>query len=523
MRVLFIYPNLDCPPGVNHGLLGLSGVLKAKGHSTKLIHVCENLWPVPSREEIADVVRGFDPGLIGFSVMSQQHQWACATSKYLRGLFPQIPQVVGGVHCTMVPDEVTQEQVFDYVCVGEGEYSLLELVERLEKGEDTTTVPNMRMVRDGKTINNKVGPFPDLRTIAPLDYDLFDVDHIIAKKRGWMGLLTSRGCPYKCTYCFNWEIVEQYIEDGGAKSPRDYLRTYDIDRILDEVRMLKQKHSHMTTLIFDDDLFTLKRDYVKAFSAAYRDSGIGLPFVVNAHVQTFDREIAKALREAGCMIVKFGVESGSEKIRRDVLYRYMDNARIVDAFQAAHEYGLHSSAFVMLGLPHEKVENIYETMQLCADAEMGRFRWAVFFPFPGTAAYRIAKEADLIDYQKMEQMGNYFDGSCLRITPDHDLAIEKMGKLFHWWVNSMTNWPTAPTYKKLVKEVEAMSRDTWQQRKEELVKLDRELSEEFLAKDLTHYSLRYAHVMGVHSDFVKQERVRLANDRKAEQISYTLD
>ena len=423
----------------------------------------------------------------------------------------------------MVPEDVTVENLFDYVCVGEGEYSLLELVERLERGEDTTTVPNMRMVRDGKVISNKVGPFPDLGEIAPLDYELFDVDHIIRSKKGWMGLLTSRGCPYKCSYCFNWEIVEQYVEDGGAKSPKDYLRHYTIDRVLEEIRMLKARHPHMTTLIFDDDLFTLNKKYVKEFCEAYQASGIGLPFVVNAHVQTLDRSVAKALKEAGCMILKFGVESGSEKIRKDVLYRYMTNDTILAAFRAAHEYDLHTSAFVMLGLPYETREDIYDTMKLCAASEMGRFRWAIFFPFPGTAGFKIAKEGDLIDHEKMKRMGNYFDASCLKFSDEHDLLIEKMGKLFHWWVNSFTEWPTAPQYRKLVDEVEAMDRDEWNRRKDGLVRLDREMSEEFLDKGLTHYSIRYAHVMGVHSDFVRWERERLARLPASEKISYTLD
>jgi hypothetical protein len=123
MKVLFIYPNIDCPPGVNHGLLALSGVLKARGHETKLIHVCENLWPIPSKEEIVKVVEEFGPGLIGWSVMSQQYEWTCDVSKHLRGLFPEIPQVIGGVHCTMVPEDVTVENLFDYVCVGEGSSS----------------------------------------------------------------------------------------------------------------------------------------------------------------------------------------------------------------------------------------------------------------------------------------------------------------------------------------------------------------------------------------------------------------
>ena len=76
MRVLFVYPSIDCPPGVNHGLAAMSGVLKDRGHETGLIHVCEKLAPVPTNEEMIAQVREFNPGIIGFSVMSQQYAWS---------------------------------------------------------------------------------------------------------------------------------------------------------------------------------------------------------------------------------------------------------------------------------------------------------------------------------------------------------------------------------------------------------------------------------------------------------------
>ncbi len=510
MRVLFLYPMIDAPAGVNHGLIALSGVLKHAGHETRMVHANESLGPLPTHAEILQVIRDWKPGLLAFSVMSQQYPWAVQVVQACKAAFPDIPTVVGGVHVTMVPDEVTRENHFDFVCVGEGDYALLELVNRLEKGEDTATVPNMRMIRDGKTIVNAVAPFPDLNTLPPLDYDLFDVAHVVRVKKGWMGLLTSRGCPYKCTYCFNKEIVDQYMADGAAKRAKEFLRVYPTERILGEIRELKRRVPEIKTLIFDDDLFTLNRQYVKDFSKAYRESGIRIPFVVNAHVQQFDEETAKALKEAGCLIVKYGLESGSERVRKEILWRPMSNVRIAKSFEIAHKLDLHTSAFLMFGLPTETREEIFETIDLCAQVKMGRFRWAIFFPFPGTAGYTIARDKGLIDDAKMSGMGNYFDGSCLKFDPAQDLFIEKLGRFFHWYVNARTDWPTAPIYRKLEARLEAMDRASWEAARSDLIAEDRELSDELLAKDLTHYSVRYSHVMGVRSDFVKWEKQALA-------------
>ncbi len=524
MKVLFIYPSIDCPAGVSHGIASLSAVLKRAGHETSLIHVCEHLWPLPSNREVVEQILAYRPGIIGFSVMSQQYEWTCAVARDIRSAGITTPICIGGVHCTMVPEAVTESGLFDYVAVGEAEYPFLELVNRLERGEDTSTVPNMRIYRPGgQSVRNCVEAFPDLSTLPDMDWDLFDMERILQVKKGWLSLLTSRGCPYKCTYCFNKEIVDQYLEDGGVKNAKEYLRHYPVERVLDEIRLLKEKHAGVNTIIFDDDLFTLNKAYVLEFCEAYKRSGLGIPFVVNAHVQVFNDEIACALKEAGCMIVKYGLESGSDKIRREVLWRYMTNETIERAFAAAHKYDLHTSAFIMFGLPREGKEQVLETLELCARVKMGRFRWALFFPFPGTAGYTIAKDLDLIDFDKMNRLGNYFDGTCLKFGEEHDLWLEKVSKVCHWWVNALSDWPSAGIYQRLVEEIESLSREDWEARKKDILEEDRDLSEELLEKGIPHYSIRYSHVMGVHSDFVLDERERLRRFASAHQLSYTLD
>ncbi|MGQ0613227.1 MAG: B12-binding domain-containing radical SAM protein [Planctomycetaceae bacterium] len=527
MRVLFVYPNIDCPPGINHGLAAMSGVLKSRGHAVDLVHVCDNLWELPTTGQVLDRIDAFRPDIVGFSVMSQQFPWSCGISRALRARHPALPQAVGGVHCTMVPEEVVACALFDYVFLGECDLAFAELVDRMRDGGDLASVPNSRIPArfspTGVEIRNAVGPFPDLAALPETDYDLFDIEHIVERKNGWMGLITSRGCPYKCTYCFNKEIVDLYKEEGGATTVKEYLRAYPVERMIEEIAALKRRHPGIKTLIIDDDLFTLNKPYVHRWTQAYRESGIGLPFVVNAHVQCFDDTMAKALADAGCRIVKYGLESGSDRVRKEVLWRFMTNRQIAETTAAAHRHGLHTSAFIMFGLPHESREEIFETLRLCAEVKMGRFRWAIFFPFPGTAGYTIAKEAALIDWSRWENMGNYFDASCLKFGEAHDLFLEKLGALCPWYVNALTDWPSAKTYTELVREVEAMDRETFRRRRTELIAYDRELSEQLLRLDLPHYSLRYAHVMGVRSDFVRWERRLEQSSREEQAVVYTLD
>ncbi len=527
MKVLLVYPILDCPPGISHGLAAISGVLKSRGHEPRLVHVTEHLPPVPTYEEILEIVREWKPAVVGVSVMTQQYKWARNFARKLKKAFPSLPVAIGGVHCTMVPGEVEahalEEPLWDYIFVGEGEWPFAELCDRLERGEPAERIPNMRVVRDGKILRNPVGPFPDLEKLPPKDYHLFDLPRITRVKKGWLSMLTSRGCPYQCTYCFNREIVNLYLEEGGIRHRKEYLRRYPIPRVIGELQALKREVPGIEVVIFDDDLFTLDKRYVLDFCRAYREEGVGLPFVVNAHVQSFDLEMARALKAAGCIIVKFGLESGSPRVRREILARPMTNEKIAAGFAAAHEAGIHSSAFIMIGLPTETREEIMETLDLCARIGIGRFRWAVFYPFPGTKAFTIAKELDLIDWDKWENMGNYFDASCLKFGPEHDLFLEKLTLLCHWWVNARTDWPSAPLYAGKVRELEAMDKETFRARKEELTALDREISEDLLARGIPHYSLRFSKVMGVHSDYILWERSRKARGTAAAGADYTLE
>jgi radical SAM superfamily enzyme YgiQ (UPF0313 family) len=262
----------------------------------------------------------------------------------------------------------------------------------------------------------------------------------------------------------------------------------------------------METIIFDDDLFTLNRAYCIEFMHRYVEAGIELPFVLNAHVQSFSEPIAKALAQAPCKIVKFGVESGSEVLRKNVLDRHMSNDKIVSAFELCHKYGLHTSAFLMFGMPYETRGMMRETVELVARMRPGRMRWAIFYPFPGTKSYTICQLGNLIDYRKLRSLDNYFIASSLRFDAETDLLIRKLQRTCHWHVNALLDGPAAEEYRKLLKWVESMDEREWERRGEETLKVDRELSDRLLGERKRHYSIRYTEVMAVDSEYVLAER-----------------
>jgi len=504
MKILFIYPNLYAQIGFNYGVSFLSAVLKQDGHETALLNINEKLgYPLDVSRIIADV-RAFNPGLIAFSAVTNQFQHTLKIASEIKKLF-SVPLVCGGIHVTMAPDEVIATGLFDSIFLGESEYAFRDYIRALEHGGDISSIPNSWHYKNGSVIKNPVGAFPALEALPLKDYEIFDFQKIIDAKDGWVGLMASRGCPFRCTYCFNHQIVERYKNDLHVPAAQlNYIRHHPVKDLIQEITFLQNNYTNIRMYIFDDDLFTFDRDYVKEFCEEYRKV-TAIPFVANAHVQVFSRDIARCLKKAGCKIIKFGIESGSEKIRKDVMHRPMTNDAIRKAFRIAHGEGLHTSAFVMFGLPHETREDIMETVKLLAEIQPGRFRWALFFPYPHTIACEISKRGGFIDFNKMDSLNNFTEESCLDFGPEHNLFIQKLQKIFPWQVNAHSPFPAATEYQRLIAKMEKLSATSWEAQQNSIQDMDREISARLSATHQDHYAIRFNPFMAVRSDWKEDE------------------
>jgi hypothetical protein len=300
-------------------------------------------------------------------------------------------------------------------------------------------------------------------------------------------------------------MVNLYKHDlGVGEGNLPYVRYHSLDAVIGELKHLLARYRNITTFIFDDDIFTLNKAYLLEFCRRYKEE-INLPYVVNAHVRNFDGEKARALKGSGCTIVKFGLESGSERVRRDILHRRMSNAEISASFASAHAAGLHTSAFVMFGFPHETREDILMTIKLLAEIKPGRFRWSIFFPYVNTDAYAIAKEGGFVNTQKMRALNNFFEESCLDLGPELNLWIDKLQKVFPWYVNCEAGLPVSSLYADLRAEVEALSPEEWNAVKETVLEKDQSVSDRLAKEEKLHYAIKYNAFMGVRSDYFLNE------------------
>ncbi|MDY6987991.1 MAG: radical SAM protein [Thermodesulfobacteriota bacterium] len=508
MKVLFIYPNANSQLGFAYGIAHISSVLKQAGHTVDLWQLCEDISPLPSKSEFIARLSDMAPDVIGFSVVTNQWAYAQELAKWAREA-TSAPLVCGGIHALAAPEEILRTGLFDYVFRGEAEEAFLEFVEKWSRQEDVTEVRNLGHIQNGNIRINPVRPLPELKELPPKDYDIFDFQKIIDAKNGWVGLMASRGCPFSCTYCFNHQMVKYYRKDLHCSFKElNYIRHFDIEQMIAEIDYLLSHYRNINMFIFDDDLFTFYRPYVAAFCQAYKKV-CSIPFVVNAHVGFFDAERARSLAEANCKIVKFGVESGSARIRRQILNRHMTNEKISKSIQTAHAFGLHTSVFLMIGLPGETLDDLMATIRLMAAAKPGRYRWSFFYPFPGTKAHELSAKFSHIDYKKMEQLENFTERSCLDFGEAHNLFLKKVGSLMPWFVNAYSDLPVADFYRKKLDEMLSLDSREWEQRAPGVVDEDKSMSGHFVKQGMSHYAIKYNPFMGVISDYFTAEDKKL--------------
>ncbi len=496
MRVLFVYPNVKGQVGFHYGLGSLSAVLKKAGHETALINLNEKVAPVPDPEAFVERVRAFRPGLVGFSVVTPQYGTALAYARRVREALG-VPVVFGGVHATMVPETIITEDAVDFVCVGEGEDALEELVGALEAGRDVSGIRNIWTQSDGRVHENPVRPLPDPASLPMPDHDLFGIEELTRARGGWVGLLASRGCPFRCTYCFNHRMVERYTRDLGVPvRDLNYVRRTPVEGVIAEIESLLARDMPLEMFIFDDDLFTHDPAYVKAFCRRYAET-CSVPLTVNAHVKRFDAGVAQALAGAGCRIVKFGVESGSPRIRSKVLNRHMSDDDIVSAIACAHEAGMASSAFVMAGLPRETPEDLEATFDILARARPGRFRWSTFFPFPGTRAFEMAEADGSLDRETLETLDSFFGNSALDLGETMNRLVRRARWTFPWHVNARLPEPTGSFYAGKVEAFHAMDEETFAGKTETFREIDARFADEAEATGGDPYRIRFNDFMAV--------------------------
>lgn len=415
MKVLFIYLNLETsnlthfPPGI--GIL--SAFVKQHGHQSKCLYVDDNMQD----NSILASIGKYDPDLIAFSVVT--HQWAHIkrVAALIKTKF-QAPVICGGAHPTFNPSQVMDDPNINMVCIGEGEYPLLDVLNCLENGGDLSTIPNIWAKNEnGQVFKNESRPLiENLDEIPFPDRSLLPFQEIVDSCNTEPVIMASRGCPYNCAFCSNSAYRSIYKGKGN------WVRQRSPENVIEEIREMND-HYTINTLNFYDECFGYNKRWLETFCSLYKEE-FGFPFGCFIRAETMKRENFRMLAEAGLALIYLGIESGNENIRYNVMNRKVSDERIISACKDAKAEGIQVWTYNIVGVPGETVETIDETMELNRKINPNFVSVSLFQPMPGTKLYDECIEKNYFSGLTLSK--SFYDDSNLNLpTITHEEMMAK--------------------------------------------------------------------------------------------------
>ncbi|MHB8280198.1 MAG: B12-binding domain-containing radical SAM protein [Candidatus Humimicrobiaceae bacterium] len=420
MKILFVYPDINIRGGAlsyHYGIGSLSSVLKKNGHQTALQYIYGSYNPKPLMQKIEE----FKPDIIGFTTVSFQYKFIKKLLKDISGY--GIFTICGGPHISLSPYELERTENLDAICIGEGEFALLELVNAIEKNEDITHIQNIWVKKDGRIFSNPNRPFmEDLDQLPFVDRELFDFQEIIYSDYDRAEFMSSHGCPYSCTYCSN----------GGLRkiSEGKYVRFRSVESIIAEIKDVITRYK-VKSIYLNDDVFTINKEYVAAFCKMYKEE-IRYPFEINTRVENLTLEILQMLKDAGCYRIAMGLEQGDEKFRKEILNRPMSNSKIIEAFIMAKKVGLKTKTFNIVGFPFETADIHMGTVNLNRKIQPSSAVIYVYEPYPGTPLYDMCIENNFIEKERENEEFISRTDTILKLPMFPRKDIIKCYKRFSW-------------------------------------------------------------------------------------------
>jgi len=423
MKVLLVYPNMH---GMNMlpSAIGLfSSLLKKEGHQVDLFDSTN--WIIPGYEDFdsdkekeknlnvrpfddsklrseirtTDVyvdfeskVLSFKPDLLAVSVSEDIFPIGVDMLKKVKHF--KIPTIMGGVFPTFAPEKCLKVEEIDMVCIGEGEYALVELCRRMEKGEDYTDITNLWVKKNGVIHKNKIGKTVNMDENPLLDLSLFDESRFYRPMQGkvWkmLPVETHRGCPYTCGYCNSPSQEKFYLAEAGCH----FFRKKSIEMVRRELLYYKNEIKAEAYYFWADTFLSYNDKELDEFIEMYQD--IKLPFWIQAFPSLIKENKIKKLMNIGLFRLAAGIEHGNEDFRQKVLNRKIKNQTMVDNFKILNKLDLPYSVNNIVGFPTETRELAMDTIELNRLVDADSANSYAFSPFHGTPLRKLAEEKGYI-------------------------------------------------------------------------------------------------------------------------------
>jgi len=377
------------------GLLMLGAVLRNAGHRIRILDASAQST---GYEYTLKEVKKFNPDIIALTAVTPSIIKTVKLASMIKDLYPSIPIVIGGPHLTAVPEQTLSDyHVFDYGVVGEGENTIIELVEALSAGKTPSNISGLAFRENGKvhfspprpTIKDlDVLPFPawDLLDGFPVRYHpaLFKY-----KKLPSTHIISARGCPNKCIFCDTSVFSRQ-------------IRFHSSEYVLEMIGYLIKKFG-IKEIIFEDDQFLIKKKRVARICEGILKAKWNISWCCSGRVNSVnDPGLLRLMKRSGCWQISYGIESGNQKIL-DFAKKAITIDQIEKAVRLTHKAGILSKGYFIFGLPYETEETMKKTIRFANSIPLNDISAFTLTPFPGSEMYDIAEQHGTIekDFEKM--------------------------------------------------------------------------------------------------------------------------
>jgi radical SAM superfamily enzyme YgiQ (UPF0313 family) len=355
----------------------LAAVLEKNGYTVDVID-CQAL--MISLDEFRTELSKRKPNIVGITSITLTYNSALKIAKIAKEVHPNCVTVLGGPHVTFWDENALSEcPSADIVVRQEGEYTLLELVQKLEAGKPIDDVLGTTCRKDGKIIKNPVRPL-----IENLDELPFPARHLwpleeLRKMEDIFYLTTSRGCTAWCDFC---AAVRMFGRRYRMRSP---------ESIVDELEYLN-KTFNATKFTFCDDAFTIDQPRIEELCKEIKARNLKIVWNCGTRVDKVTKELLITMKDAGCVSVWFGVESGSQEVL-DVMHKGISTSQTITAIGWVRELGLTPVPNVLLGYPGETKESAWQTIKFVQKVSPDNLAfYNIATPLPGTPMYDLVKE-----------------------------------------------------------------------------------------------------------------------------------
>ncbi|MGO9202122.1 MAG: B12-binding domain-containing radical SAM protein [Limisphaerales bacterium] len=404
MNVLFVYSSRSCRSpripleslqDIHLGISYISAVLRAGGHSIRSA-VLSSEWARKSAEMLGALMDEFHPRLVCFTSVSSQYGFVHELARGIKARWPDTFLLVGGA-CVSLDPQAAIGDPFDALCVGEGEYPAAELVEALEAGRSPLGIANLWIKTPAGSVEaNPTRPFlADLDQLPFPDRRMWE-PWVRPGGKARHTLLVSRGCPFRCAYCSNHALCK--LAEGR------YVRFRSPANIVAEAAHLRRSYPEVREVYLQSETIALDLDWVgelgDRLAEFNRSLAEPLRFGCNLRVTRacLDERFFSAFARANVRTVEIGLESGSERVRQQILRRTYTNQEFLAAVDLARRHGMRVNLYNMVGLPTETPAEHLETVEMNRRVCPDQCYTSIFYPYPGTDLYTVCEAQGLLKH-----------------------------------------------------------------------------------------------------------------------------